>query len=70
MLRGGIPFRPWFYVAPRGAPGLLAVPFLQPAFSTTSLDLADWLLIVAVSSSALIVVEVSKWLASRLGQRR
>ncbi len=42
------------------------IPFLQSVFGTAGLDLADWLLIIAISSSALIVVEAGKWLVARL----
>jgi Ca2+-transporting ATPase len=36
------------------------IPFLQKAFSTTSLSLRDWLLCAAVASSALWVSELTK----------
>ena len=36
------------------------VPFLQEAFSTTSLSLGDWLFCAAVASSVLWLREVSK----------
>jgi Ca2+-transporting ATPase len=38
------------------------VPFLQKAFGTHPLELRDWLVAVAVSSSVVWVREVSKWL--------
>jgi Ca2+-transporting ATPase len=38
------------------------VPFLQPVFSTVALSLMDWLLIILLSSSALIAVEIAKFL--------
>jgi len=38
------------------------VPFLQPVFSTVGLSLIDWLLIILLSSSALIAVELAKFL--------
>ena len=42
------------------------VPFLQAAFTTTALTLREWLLIVAVSSSVLIVEEIRKLITPRL----
>jgi Ca2+-transporting ATPase len=45
---------------------VIYMPFLQSVFGTAALGLADWLLVIAISSSALIVVELGKWLAPRL----
>lgn len=45
------------------------IPFLQKAFSTTSLSLNDWLLCAAVGSSVLWLREVSK-LLTRVWDRR
>ena len=39
---------------------VIYVPFLQDAFSTTSLDAGDWLLCTAVGSSVLWLRELSK----------
>ena len=38
------------------------VPFLQPVFDTVPLSLTDWLIIIGISSSALIAVEIAKFL--------
>jgi Ca2+-transporting ATPase len=45
------------------------VPFLQSAFSTTGLNVMDWLRCAAVASSVLWLRELSK-LATRMRQRR
>jgi len=45
---------------------VIYIPFLQSIFGTAALGLADWLWVITISSSALIVVEAGKWLASRL----
>jgi Ca2+-transporting ATPase len=42
------------------------VPFLQSAFKTTALSMREWVLILLVSSSVLIVEEIRKLLAPRL----
>ena len=39
-------------------------PFLQPAFGTVGLSLADWLVCVAVASSVLWLRELSKLFVS------
>jgi len=44
---------------------VIYIPFLQSIFGTAALGLTDWLLIIAISSSALIVVEAGKWLVAR-----
>lgn len=44
------------------------VPFLQRAFSTTSLGLGDWLLCLAVSSSVLWLQELSKAVTRAIGR--
>ncbi len=38
------------------------IPFLQPVFNTVPLSLIDWLIIILLSSSALISVEIVKFL--------
>jgi Ca2+-transporting ATPase len=38
------------------------VPFLQPVFNTVPLSLVDWLIIILLSSTALISVEIVKFL--------
>jgi Ca2+-transporting ATPase len=38
------------------------VPFLQPVFNTVPLSLIDWLIIILLSSTALISVEIVKFL--------
>jgi Ca2+-transporting ATPase len=48
---------------------VLYIPFLQTIFGTTGLSLSEWLLITAISSSALIVVEIGKQLAPRLSRQ-
>jgi Ca2+-transporting ATPase len=48
---------------------VLYIPFLQTIFGTTTLGLTDWLLITAISSSALIVVEMGKQLVPRLSRQ-
>jgi len=45
------------------------LPLLQPIFGTAALGLGDWLLIVAITSSAIIVVETGKWLLPNLKAR-
>jgi Ca2+-transporting ATPase len=48
---------------------VIYTPFLQNAFSTVSLSLADWLRCAAVSSSVLWLSEaakgVTRWIAKR-----
>lgn len=44
---------------------VIYIPFLQGIFGTVGLSLTDWLLITAISSSALVVVEIGKWVAAR-----
>jgi Ca2+-transporting ATPase len=39
---------------------VIYLPFLQQAFSTTSLNLEDWILCVVAASSVLWVRELSK----------
>ncbi len=46
---------------------VLYIPFLQTIFGTTALSLTEWLLITAISSSALIVVEIGKQLVPGSG---
>ncbi|MDR6305183.1 Ca2+-transporting ATPase [Nitrobacter vulgaris] len=46
------------------------VPFLQEAFSTTALGLADWLICTVVASSVLWLRELSKFAAWRKGSAR
>ncbi|HID61515.1 MAG TPA: hypothetical protein EYP49_02035, partial [Anaerolineae bacterium] len=45
---------------------VIYIPFLQSIFSTVALGLNDWLLVIAISSSALIVVELGKQLVPLL----
>ena len=45
------------------------LPFLQKAFSTTSLDVSDWLYCAVVASSVLWLRDLSKWMA-RARKRR
>jgi Ca2+-transporting ATPase len=45
------------------------VPFLQRAFSTVSLSLADWLTCAAVASSVLWLRELSKVIVRAAGMR-
>jgi Ca2+-transporting ATPase len=45
---------------------VLYIPFLQTIFGTTGLSLSEWLLITAISSSALIVVEIGKQLVPQI----
>jgi len=49
---------------------VIYIPFLQSIFGTAALNLADWLLITLISSSALIVVEAIKWLVPKLRGKR
>lgn len=42
------------------------IPFLQTAFVTTSLTLQEWILVISVSSSVLVVDELRKAIAPRL----
>ncbi|MCC6984615.1 MAG: cation transporting ATPase C-terminal domain-containing protein, partial [Bauldia sp.] len=42
---------------------VIYLPFLQQAFSTVSLGLADWFLCAAVASSVLWLRELQKWLS-------
>lgn len=49
---------------------LLYLPYLEGMFKTVPLSVYDWLIIVAVSSSTLILVEARKFISSKLGVRR
>jgi Ca2+-transporting ATPase len=46
------------------------VPFLQKAFSTTSLGVSDWLYCALVASSVLWLRDLSKWIARALKNHR
>jgi Ca2+-transporting ATPase len=48
---------------------VLYIPFLQTIFGTTGLSLSEWLLITAISSSALILVEIGKQFVPRLSRQ-
>jgi Ca2+-transporting ATPase len=48
---------------------VLYIPFLQTIFGTTGLSLSEWLLITAISSSALIVVEIGKQLVPHISRK-
>jgi len=41
---------------------VIYLPFLQTVFGTTALEIKDWLIIIAVSSSALWIIELQKTL--------
>lgn len=74
IFKVGVFGNPWLILAVISSILLQAavvyLPFLQSIFGTAALDPGDWLLITAVSSSALIVVEVGKWTAGRGKERR
>ena len=44
---------------------ILEVPFLQRIFKTVPLSLADWLIVLGVSSTVLILEELRKWIVRR-----
>ena len=44
---------------------ILEVPFLQRIFKTVPLSLADWLIVLGVSSTVLILEELRKWIARK-----
>ncbi len=46
-------------------PLLIYVPFLSEAFGTTSLALADWVLVVALAATVVPVLESVKWMVRR-----
>ncbi len=43
---------------------VIYVPFLQPLFNTSPLTLAEWVIIIAVSASVILVVEAGKFIWS------
>ncbi len=43
---------------------VIYVPFLQPLFNTTALNLVEWLIIIVVSASVILVVEAGKFIWS------
>ncbi|MCL0092038.1 cation-translocating P-type ATPase, partial [Dehalococcoidales bacterium] len=49
---------------------VLYVPFLQAAFGVVPLSLADWLIIIPLAFTVIIVVEIQKLIASLLEKRR
>ena len=61
----------WLWTAIAGSVALQAVvvyvPFLQNAFGTTSLNVSDWILCIAVASSVLWLREGSKAVIRRKG---
>ncbi len=61
----------WLWTAIAGSVGLqmvvVYVPFLQNAFGTTSLNVSDWTLCIAVASSVLWLREGSKAVIRRKG---
>ncbi len=74
IFKVGVFGNPWLILAVISSILLQAavvyLPFLQSIFGTAALEAGDWLLITAVSSSALIVVEVGKWVTGRGKERR
>lgn len=52
---------------------VIYIPFFQKAFHTTSLSLTDWVIILSVASSTLLVVEITKfvraWRNGRVQQK-
>jgi Ca2+-transporting ATPase len=70
IFKVGLFANPWLILAVFSSillqAAVLYIPFLQTIFGTTALGLTEWLLIIAISSSALIVVEVGKQLVPRL----
>jgi P-type Ca2+ transporter type 2C len=59
----------WLWMALAGSVALqvvvVYVPFLQNAFGTTSLNVSDWTVCIAIASSVLWLREGSKALARR-----
>jgi hypothetical protein len=49
---------------------VIYVPFLQEAFSSTSLSAGDWLVCAAVASSVVWVRELSKWITQAAERRQ
>ena len=49
---------------------LSTFPPLQVALGTTTLPLADWLIVVAVSSSVFVTEEIRKFVVKRLKRRQ
>jgi Ca2+-transporting ATPase len=45
--------------------GIMYVPFLQSAFGTSALSLAEWLALVLVAASVVPVLEAAKWMERR-----
>ncbi len=41
---------------------VIYVPFLQPLFNTAPLTLAEWVIIIGVSASVILVVEAGKFI--------
>jgi magnesium-transporting ATPase (P-type) len=46
------------------------IPFLQPFFHTTSLDLIDWVLIITIGSILIIIDEARTFIAHRFPKFR
>lgn len=46
---------------------VIYVPFIQPVLQTVSLDATDWVEIIAISSLALVLVEIEKAIRRRTG---
>jgi Ca2+-transporting ATPase len=66
---GSAPHNPWIWAGLGVSLALHAaviyVPFLQHAFSTTNLSLADWLIAASTASSVLWLRELEKWVVRR-----
>jgi Ca2+-transporting ATPase len=44
---------------------IMYVPFLQDAFGTSALSVAEWLALFGVAASVVPVVETAKWMERR-----
>jgi Ca2+-transporting ATPase len=44
---------------------LIYVPFLSQAFETAPLELAEWVLVVALAATVVPVLEIVKWMVRR-----
>jgi hypothetical protein len=49
---------------------LIYVPFLQPIFGTTSLNLQDWAVMLPLILVPSVAAEINKWVVRKWGQGR